>query len=165
MLQTWLSSVPYEYIIVEFAQCCPSKNVYSNFILSLLFIFLRTSMNRYQNQLSICFRVKNKLSQYSNFPCELNVWTMIARFMGPMWGPFGADRTQVGPMLAPWALLSGIFIVDSWLLPNLLRSLNSFWIMLSLNKNRFKVIEGYTKFGKKHVTTVVAHGDISSSSI
>ena len=29
-----------------------------------------------------------------------------ARFMGPTWGPSGADRTQVGPMLAPgprWA--------------------------------------------------------------
>ena len=31
----------------------------------------------------------------------------IARFMGPTWGPSGADRTQVGPMLAPWILLSG----------------------------------------------------------
>ena len=28
--------------------------------------------------------------------------------MGPTWGPPGADRTQVAPMLAPWAfLLSG----------------------------------------------------------
>ena len=26
----------------------------------------------------------------------------IARFMGPTGGPSGADRTQVGPMLAPW---------------------------------------------------------------
>ena len=34
--------------------------------------------------------------------------TLIARFMGPTWGPSGADRTQVGPMLAPWTLLSGI---------------------------------------------------------
>ena len=32
---------------------------------------------------------------------------LIARFMGPTWGPSGADRTQVGPMLAPWRLLSG----------------------------------------------------------
>ena len=32
---------------------------------------------------------------------------LIARFMGPTWGPAGADRTQVGPMLAPWTLLSG----------------------------------------------------------
>ena len=28
--------------------------------------------------------------------------------MGPTWGPPGADRTQVGPMLAPWTLLSGM---------------------------------------------------------
>ena len=28
--------------------------------------------------------------------------------MGPTWGPSGSDRTQVGPMLAPWTLLSGI---------------------------------------------------------
>ena len=31
--------------------------------------------------------------------------------MGPTWGPFGADRTQVGPMLAPWTLLSGVWCV------------------------------------------------------
>ena len=35
--------------------------------------------------------------------------TLIARFMGPTWGPSGADRTQVGPMLAPWTLLSGYY--------------------------------------------------------
>ena len=34
---------------------------------------------------------------------------LIARFMGPTWGPSGADRTQVGPMLAPWTLLFGTF--------------------------------------------------------
>ena len=34
--------------------------------------------------------------------------SLIARFMGPTWGPSGADRTQVGPMLALWTLLSGI---------------------------------------------------------
>ena len=28
--------------------------------------------------------------------------------MGPPWGPSGADRTQVGLMLAPWTLLSGM---------------------------------------------------------
>ena len=35
--------------------------------------------------------------------------TLITRFMGPTWRPSGADRTQVGPMLAPWTLLSGYF--------------------------------------------------------
>ena len=33
--------------------------------------------------------------------------TLIAMFMGTTWGPSGADRTQVGPMLAPWKLRSG----------------------------------------------------------
>ena len=36
------------------------------------------------------------------------VTSLIARFMGPTRGPSGADRTQVGPMLAPWTLLSAI---------------------------------------------------------
>ena len=31
--------------------------------------------------------------------------------MGPTWGPSGADRTQMGPMLTPWTLLSGML---SW---------------------------------------------------
>ena len=33
--------------------------------------------------------------------------SLIARFMGPTWGPSGADRTQVDPRFAPWTLLSG----------------------------------------------------------
>ena len=33
--------------------------------------------------------------------------TQITRFMGPTWGPPGSCRPQMGPMLAPWALLSG----------------------------------------------------------
>ena len=32
--------------------------------------------------------------------------TLIARSMGPKWATSGADRTQVGPMLVPWTLLS-----------------------------------------------------------
>ena len=34
----------------------------------------------------------------------------IVRFMGPTWGPSGADRIKMGPMLAPWTLLSGTTI-------------------------------------------------------
>ena len=39
---------------------------------------------------------------------EMRVPPLIARFMGPTWGPSGANRTQVGPMLAPWTLLYGL---------------------------------------------------------
>ena len=34
--------------------------------------------------------------------------SLIARFMGSTCGPSGANRTQVGPMMVPWTLLSGI---------------------------------------------------------
>ena len=34
--------------------------------------------------------------------------SLIVRFMGPSWGPSGADRPQVGPTLGPWTLLSGL---------------------------------------------------------
>ena len=43
---------------------------------------------------------------YAIFPPQP---AMIARFLGPTWGPSGTDRTQVGPMLAPCTLLSGRF--------------------------------------------------------
>ena len=36
--------------------------------------------------------------------------TLIARFMGPTWGPLAAVRTQVGPMLVIWTLLSGYVV-------------------------------------------------------
>ena len=37
--------------------------------------------------------------------------SLIERFTGPTWGPSGTDRTQVGPMLVPWTLLSGILSI------------------------------------------------------
>ena len=40
----------------------------------------------------------------------------IARFMGPTWGPPGSCRPQLGPMLAPWTLLSGTVCMRTWLL-------------------------------------------------
>ena len=43
-----------------------------------------------------------------HFPLSKYLTSRIERCMGPTWGLFGADRTQVGPMLAPWILLSGM---------------------------------------------------------
>ena len=42
------------------------------------------------------------------------VITLIARYMEPTWGPSGADRTQVGPRLAPWTLLFGNSLSLLW---------------------------------------------------
>ena len=35
--------------------------------------------------------------------------SQITRFMGPTWGPPGSCRPLMGPTLAPWTLLSGVF--------------------------------------------------------
>ena len=44
-------------------------------------------------------------------PCvRVSISTLITRFTWPTWGQSGADSTQVGPMLAPWTLLSGQFV-------------------------------------------------------
>ena len=36
-----------------------------------------------------------------------DIMPQISKFMGPTWGPPGSCRPQMGPMLAPWSLLSG----------------------------------------------------------
>ena len=43
-----------------------------------------------------------------------HIYTLITTFMGPTWGPSGAHRTQVGPMSAPWTLLSGYISKKLW---------------------------------------------------
>ena len=42
---------------------------------------------------------------------SLTKTSQIARFMGPTWGPSGADRSKVGPILTPWTLLSGTILL------------------------------------------------------
>ena len=41
-----------------------------------------------------------------------NIQTHIARFMEPAWDPPGPCRPQMGPMLAPWTLLSGTVVIE-----------------------------------------------------
>ena len=56
---------------------------------------------------------KIKLEFGHLFPVTLRwIVSLIARFMGPTWGPPGADRTQVGPTWATWTLLSGYMLRD-----------------------------------------------------
>ena len=45
---------------------------------------------------------------------KLELASLRARFMGPTWSPSGADRTQVGSMLALWTLLSGMPFFDKY---------------------------------------------------
>ena len=45
--------------------------------------------------------MKTAPNLYGTWPSQ------IAKFMGPTWSPPGSCRPQMGPMLAPWTLLSG----------------------------------------------------------
>ena len=38
--------------------------------------------------------------------------SQIARFMGPTWGPPGSCQPQMGPILAPWTLLSWVALLS-----------------------------------------------------
>ena len=62
------------------------------------------------------FRIPSRPTPNPNIPLTgmlSGAWCdQLARFMRPTWGPPGADRTQVAPMLAPWTLLSGCIILD-----------------------------------------------------
>ena len=91
-----------------------------------------------------CLRSVKQSSQTWNRNCViLNTehnycccyYFLIARFMGPIWGPSGADGTQVGPMLAPWTLLSGL-LSSSLLLLLLTRSV-SVSLLSSLSLSSF----------------------------
>ena len=49
-------------------------------------------------------------SMYLGYTKNLLPYSMkaqIAKFMGPTWGPPGSCWPQMGPILAPWTLLSG----------------------------------------------------------
>ena len=59
-----------------------------------------------QHYIWCCTKYQPSIDMFFCCLC-LRKWTRIARFMRPTWGPSGANRTQVGPMLAPWTLLYG----------------------------------------------------------
>ena len=69
----------------------------------------------------------------------------IARFMGLTWGPSGANRTQVGPMLAPWTLLSERFITKTNCCHLMLSDENSFLTIFNY------VPQIYFSFGERYV--------------
>ena len=79
-----------------------------------------------------------------NSPClphgGISIQYLIASFMGPTWGPSRADRNQVGNMLAPWTLLSGV------------PALCQFWEMTG-NTNKFPCFPPPKK--KKNIGTRV----------
>ena len=108
---THLHLVPHIYVcvteLVWITVCC----LFGAMPLSKL---MKTShIGRLKEQTSL-----DKLSKISRFSltiapkctvCKYPPSAQIVRFMGPTWGPPGSCRPQMGPMSAPWTLLSGWF--------------------------------------------------------
>ena len=67
-------------------------------------IFMKMHLKMSGKWWPFCLR-RIVITQYITHKMAMTI--LIARFMGPTWGPSGADRTQVAPVLAPWTLLSG----------------------------------------------------------
>ena len=92
---------------------CHGRSADGNFLLS---VWCLSNVLCTACQYTNCFQLVSSLNitwfgitlyciQHSNTRV---ITSLIARFMGPTWGPPGSCRPQVGPILAPWTLPSGI---------------------------------------------------------
>ena len=107
---------------------------------------------------TICGRQNWQVSIATNLDFDLgNRWIMsslIAKFMGPTWGPPGADRTQMGPMLATWTLLSELTLtlgIDKLCHPTLYNGCN-YSSMLGLKLNHVSK-RAHENVGADNITT------------
>ena len=85
--------------------------------------------------LDICFCPNLCIDVWIATHAPMRKVTLIARFMGSTWGPYGADRTQVGPMLAPWTLLFGkaSLCAEDHFTDDFYRNFNSMALLFYLN--------------------------------
>ena len=69
--------------------------------------------------------------------------------MGPTWGPPGSCRSQMGPMLAPWTLISGTPEYGAPPLPALENTINSMQYSFPIpNKNKPTTSDHIDIYGK-----------------
>ena len=58
--------------------------------------------------LCVCYAICNRVLYWAMIYQESGIQSQITKFMGPTWGPPRSCRPQVGTILAPWTLLSGV---------------------------------------------------------
>ena len=99
-----ISHIVHDVVTRDHAQwgglCIFASNVY----ITSDFVHIRLARYRYIGKWQV---LRAAGLTFCNFDDAI-ITSPIARFMGPAWSPSGADRTQVGPMLAPWTLISRI---------------------------------------------------------
>ena len=78
----------------------------------LLFSLERNLFNFFKH-VKLCLLNLTKLFPHASTHVAIRKQIPEAKFMGPTWGPPGPCRPQMGPMLAPWTLLSGMLCFAS----------------------------------------------------
>ena len=92
-------------------------------------------------------RIMLLLSLYKDF--HLSSTSQI-KFMGPTWGPSGSCQTQMGPMLAPWTLLSGLSLSSHETNAHLLIKHTGIWLWYNFNSQPSYTFPNYQNI--KNVT-------------
>ena len=78
----------------------------------------------------------------SFFPLYFQQNSQIAKFIGPTWGPPGSCQPQMGPMLAPWTLLSNLWCPLPWCRDCTLSSypISEFWFSKTMIRHRGAIV-------------------------
>ena len=105
MWHVWVATVPTKAHVVWRTVCCyfHVKNKHTEAVHHCLHRNSELANKKYKSK-SWHFTLKYG---FTSLPPQ------IARFMGPTWGPPGSCRPQMGPMLAPWTLLSGTYCLTN----------------------------------------------------
>ena len=82
-------------------------DIWQSYVRSVTF----TVMHVFFDHLNVVYQLISQQCWHS-VPKQGIVNTQIAKFIGPTWSPSGVDRTQVGPMLTSWTLLSGYIYIS-----------------------------------------------------
>ena len=80
------------------------------------------------NHIDCAIVIKQGLGSAVHFLCY---WSLIARFMGRTWSPSGADRTLVGPMLAPWTMWGVCLLKEITFYGGLWRQINHIFAQIT----------------------------------
>ena len=87
----------------------PSNRKYSNLTYQgSPMMWTRRQIFRSDLHSTFNWRLKHSKTNTIGLTYQGLISSHIAKFMGPTWGQPGSYRPQMGPMLAPWTLLSGM---------------------------------------------------------
>ena len=131
LLQNAFENVCKMVTILFRSRMCKLENAVVEFVVSQILDHIYIYINLWNNSRYkvIMFHLYPHHKQHDHWDSKCQPKTsLIARLMWPTWGPPGADRSQVGPILAPWILLSSNFYPLNWGNLKNIWSIGSHWI-------------------------------------